>query len=243
MTETSPRLRARIAGLLYLGTMVTGIFDLVARSGLIVRGDAAATAAHIMGAEPLYRTAVAAEFLGGAFYVGVTAMLYGLLRPVSRSGSLAAAFFGLAGCATGAAGMTWLLGPPMLLSGAPYLAVFRPDQLQALALTALRFHTQAYNLCMIFFGIYCALLGVLVFRSAFFPRALGVLLVLAGAGWLTDSLSYLLWPAFSSQIQPYIMAPGFIGEAALCVWLLVVGVDGPKWTRASAVSGLEGAAA
>jgi len=243
MSDTSPRRQARIAGLLYLFTTVLGVFDMMARSGLVVRGDAAATAARILASEPLYRSAVAAEFMGGACYVGVTAILYGLLKPVSPTVSRAAAFFSLAGCATGAAGMAWMFGPPILLSGAPYLSVFRPDQLQALALVALKLHGQAYNLSMIFFGIYCALLGWLVFRSAFLPKVLGVLLGLAGAGWLVDSLATVLAPAFEAHLDPWIMAPGFIGEASLCLWLLVVGVNAPRWFQANATAGLAPASA
>ena len=236
ITEGSPRLRARIAGVLYLGTIVGGLTGLSIRSAMIVHGDAAATTANILASEPLWRAGVAADLIGTACYVGVTAILYSLLKPVSRTISLLAAFFSLVGCAIGAAITVNLLAPLLLLGGAPDLTVFRLDQLNALARTALRLHDEGYNIGMINFGVYCTLLGFLVFNSRFLPRILGVLLVLAGVGWLTDSFATLLSPAFESHLEPYIMAPGFIGEASLCLWLILFGVNVPRWVEASAAS-------
>lgn len=204
---------------------------------MIVSGDAAATARHILASAPMYRQGVAADLIAGVCYVGVTAILYGLLRPVSRTLSLAAAFFSLAGCAIGAVATVSLLIPLALLGGAPYGAAFRPDQLQSLVTISLELHGQGYNIGMIFFGIYCALLGCLVFRSTFFPRFLGVLLALAGAAWLTDSFATILSPAFESRLDPYIEAPGFIGETALMLWLLAVGVNAPKWKERVGAAG------
>lgn len=152
-------------------------------------------------------------------------MLYDLLKPVSRTVSLLAALFSLAGCAIGAAITVGLIAPLVFLSGAPALSAFRPEQLQARAYASLRLHSEGYNIGMVNFGIYCSLLGYLVFRSDFFPRFLGVLLALAGAGWLLDSFATLLSPALAGHLDPYIMIPGFLGETGLMLWLLFAGVD------------------
>ena len=103
MTQSTPgasaKLKARICGVLYLATFVTGIGAESVRSALIVHGDAAATAARILASEPLYRLSFVAELAGIGCYIAVTAMLYDLLKPVGRTTSLVAAFFSLAGCA------------------------------------------------------------------------------------------------------------------------------------------------
>jgi hypothetical protein len=75
-----------------------------------------------------------------------------------------------------------------------------------------------------FFGIYCLLIGYLIFRSTFLPRALGALMAFASVGWLT-----FLSPALATSLYPYNLVPGIIGEGALTVWLLVFGVDVPRW--------------
>ena len=75
-----------------------------------------------------------------------------------------------------------------------------------------------------FFGFYCLLIGYLVFRSTFRPRAIGVLMAIAGLGWLT-----FLWPALSADLMPYNLAPGIIGEAALTFWLLIAGLNVTRW--------------
>ena len=227
------RLKARIAGVLYLGTMVSGALDIAVSSSVIVHGDAAATAAKIMASEPLFRLGFVADLLGGAFYVGVTAILYDLLKPVSRTVSMTAAFFSLVGCAVGAACAVDLLAPVTILSGGASLNAFTPSQLQALALTALRLHALGYTIAMVFFGVYCALLGYLTFRSSFFPRLLGVLLMLAGLGWLADTTTAFLWPSLQDAVSPVSMALGFVGEGSLMLWLLVVGVNAPKWQSAA----------
>lgn len=233
----SPRLKARIAGLFYLGTIVGGLSGLSIRSAMLVKNDAAATAANILAAEPLYRASIGADLLSFACYVGVTATLYGLLRPVSPTLSRLAAFFSLAGCAIGAAVTLNLIAPLLLLKGAPYLDAFRPEQLQALALWSLKLHGQGYNIGLIHFGFYCTLLGYLVFRSGFLPRAIGVLLAVGGLCWLTDSLATIVAPPLAAALSGVTGIGAFVGEASLCLWLLVVGLNAPRWeSRARAMA-------
>jgi hypothetical protein len=229
MTHTSPRRTARIAGALYLLVIAAGPIALSIRSGLIVRGDAAATAANIMASETLYRFGVAAELIAAVSYIGVTLFLYDLLRPVSPSVSLRAAFFGFAGCVTSAVVSLNLLVPLALLGGAASLSVFSHAQVQALALTFTRVFAQGSSVTFIFFGCYCLILGYLVSRSDFMPRALGALLAMAGVGWLTSSAVGLLAPALSSLVAPYALAAGGIGEGAFTLWLLMRGVNAQRW--------------
>ncbi|OLD71026.1 MAG: hypothetical protein AUI33_08055 [Ignavibacteria bacterium 13_1_40CM_2_61_4] len=229
MTEASPRFKARIAGVFYLLTILTGVFGLVAGGGLVVSGDAAATATNILAHESLFRLAFVAGLIATACYIAVTALLYILFKPVSRSLSLLAAFFSVVGCAIGALSCVFHLAPLIVLGGAQYLGVFKLEQLQALALMFLKLRAQTENIGILFFGFYCLLIGYLIFRSSFLPRILGVLMAFGGLGWLTGSLANLLSPPLANQMFPYIMLPGLLGEGSLTIWLLVAGVNAQRW--------------
>jgi hypothetical protein len=225
IAEASPHSMARMAGVFYMLNILTAIFGEFFVSGrLIVRGDAAATATNILANEPLFRLGLAAALIATACYVAVTALFYHLFRPVNRSLCLLAAFFSLVGCAIGAIGVLFQLAPLVILGGAPYLSVFPGEQLQALALLFLDLHAQALNSGLVFFGLYCLLIGYLILRSTFLPRVLGVLMVIAGLGWLT-----FLSAPLASYLAPYNVTPGALGELALCLWLLVMGVNAQRW--------------
>ena len=88
---------------------------------------------------------------------------------------------------------------------------------------------QASNIGFVFFGLHCLLVGGLILRSTFLPRTVGVLMVGAGLGWLTDSVASLLSPAFARLLSPYILIPGILGEMSLTLWLLVFGVSVRRW--------------
>ena len=101
---------------------------------------------------------------------------------------------------------------------------FRPDQLQALALISLTSYGTLYNIALVFFGFHCLLVGYLIFRSTFLPRALGILMALAGLAWIT----YLYQP-FADALYPYILLPSLVGEGLLTLWLLAIGVNPLRW--------------
>ncbi len=165
-----------------------------------------------------------------ACYVAVTALFYDLFKIVSKSLSLAAAFFSLMGLAVQAAGSAFYLAPLVVLGGDPYLGVFKVEQLQAMALLFLKLNTQAYNVGLVFFGFYCFLIGCLILRSTFLPRILGVLMILGGLGWLT-----FLSPPLAHSLSPYILIPGILGEGSLTLWLLVFGVNVQRWREQAGV--------
>ncbi|MDD5543263.1 MAG: DUF4386 domain-containing protein [Acidobacteriia bacterium] len=222
--DTSPRFRARLAGVFYLLTFVTGGLAIFARHGLVVDENAPATATNILAHEFLFRLGTAGDILVVAWYVAVTALFYGLFKPVSKSGSLVAACFGLMGCAVLGFTCLFQLAPFVVLQGAQYSSVFRVEQLQALAYMSLELYGQTYSIAVVFFGFYCLLIGGLILKSTFLPRILGALMVLAGLGWLT----FLSTP-LAKSLSPYILAPGIVGEGSLTVWLLIKGVDDSKW--------------
>ena len=230
--EASPRRKARIAGVFYLLEMLTGAFAIIFVGGrLFVFGDAAATATNILAHESLLQLGFAANLIQFACYVAVTGLFYDLFKPVNKSLSLLAAFFSLVGCAIGAVSCLFEFAPLTVLGGAQYLNVFTLEQLQALSLMFLKLYGQLFNISFVFFGFYCLLIGYLIFRSTFLPRILGVLMAIAGLGWLT-----FLSPALTHALSPYILAAG-LGEVLLTLWLLVAGVNAERWKEQAGAAG------
>src|SRR5712671_7996081 len=196
--ESSPRLMARIAGALYLLTILTGIFSAGYVSGrLVVNGDAAATAANILAHRGLLQLGFAVYLIEMACQIAITALFYDLLKPAGRSVSLVAAFLGLAGCVIKTFSRLFYIAPLFILGGAHYLSVFSQEQLQALALLFLKVNDHGAAIALVFFGFYAILTGYLIIKSTFLPRILGAWSVVAGLGWLTflyQPLGYRLFP-------------------------------------------------
>jgi hypothetical protein len=235
MEEASPRFTARMAGALYLLSIVTGVVAVLLVDGtLVVNGDAAATATNILRHETLFRLSFASFLIGVACYVAVTALLYSLLRPVNRTLSMLAAFFSLVGCAMWSVGSLFQLAALGLLGGGGSLSAFTVAQVQAQALTLLDWNAQALDIGIVFFGFYCLLLGYLIVRSTFLPLLVGALLALTGVSYLT-----YLYPPLEHALASYLQVPGLLGEGSLTLWLLVMGVNAHRWkeqARAAAAS-------
>jgi len=235
MTEAtraaSPRLWARTAGVLYLITIIMGVFaEVFVRGALAVRNDAAATAMNILANENFYRSGLVADLIMLASYLAVTLLFYVLFRPVSRLLSLLAAFFSLMGIAVLAVNCLTHMAPLILLRGERFMSGFDMQQLRALALLSLKMHSLGYTISSVFFGIYCILVGTLAYRSGFLPRLVGVLMAIGGLSFLASSFVILLFPPLAARL-PDIGMLGGIGELALCLWLIGMGVDATKWKR------------
>ncbi len=233
IAESSPRLKARITGVFYLLTMLTGIFAQGFVSGrLVVDGDATATATNILTHKSLFQLGFAVYLIEMACQVAITALFYDLLKPAGRSVSLVAAFLGLAGCVIKTVSRLFYVAPLFILGGAHYLSAFSSEQLQALALLFLKVNDHGAGIALVFFGFYALLTGYLIIRSTFLPRILGVLSVLGGLGWLT-----FLYPPLGYRLFPYVAAFGLLGATALILWLLVFGVNEQRWKEQASVAG------
>ena len=232
--ETSPQTYARIGGVLYLIIIVVGLFgEAFVRDRLIVSGDAAATAANIVSHESLWRFHIAAELFLLICAVALLMILYALLRPVSRDVMLLAVFFNLVAIIIEAATTMYLLEALFPLGNARYLKAFTPEQLYAMASLSLKSHGYGFGVSLIFFGCFCLIVGYLIFKSGYLPKTIGVLMQIAGVCYLTNSFALILSPAVANRLFPAILVPAFIGEASLCLWLLVKGVKVGKWGRES----------
>ncbi|MDE3136299.1 MAG: DUF4386 domain-containing protein [Acidobacteriota bacterium] len=225
IAESSPRFKARITGVFYLLTMLTGIFAQGFVSEKLVKwSDAGATATNILTHKSLFQLGFTVYLIEMACQIIFTALFYELLKPVSRSISLVAAFLGLAGCTIKTVSRLFYIAPLFVLGGAHYLSVFTAEQLQALSLLFLKVNDQGAAVALAFFGFYALLTGYLIVRSTFLPRILGVWSMLAGLGWMT-----FLYPPLGYRLFLYLAVFGFLGAAALIFWLLVFGVNEQRW--------------
>lgn len=228
-TEISPQVYARVVGLLYLITIITGITaEMVISGKLVVAGDAAATATNILTHKTQFRLGFTVYLIEMACQIAQMILFYVLLKPVSRNIALLGLFFGLTGSTIKLLGRLFFISPLLVLENADYLSVFSVDQLQALALLLLNINSQAAGMALGFFGISDLLNGSLILRSSFLPRVLGVLSILGGLGWLT-----FLYPPLGIQLFSYILFVALLGSAAQILWLLFKGVDAEKWHEAS----------
>jgi hypothetical protein len=234
--ETSPLLYARITGLLLLIIVVIGPFSLLyVPSTLIVPGDATATADNIRASESLFRLGIVSNTLIFLLEIVVTVLLYVLLRPVSRTLSLVAAFARLAMTVIQGINLLPNFIVLLLLSGAGYLAAFEPGQLDALVLLFLNANQYGVYIWQLFFGLHLFVLGYLIFRSGYFPRILGILMVLGALGYLLDSFGNILFPNYEAIFGLVVGVTAIIGELPFFLCLVIKGVNVQKWhDRASA---------
>ena len=232
ISETSPRLRARMAGGLWLLYVSMATLADAARRGLIVNGDTAATATNLLAHSSLFQLGFAADLLAIACYIAMAALFYELFRPVSRTASRLAAFFSLGGCTIQSLGGIFQIAPLVVLGGRQDLGAFKVEQLQALAYMFLKLYSQAYSIALVFFAFFSLVIGYLIFKSTFLPRILGVLMAIAGLSWMT-----FLSPSLGAKyLHPYLLVAGS-GEGLLILWLLVFGVNATRWKeRASAAA-------
>ena len=229
----SPQLYAHVAGILYLFIIVAALFgEIYVRGKLIVRGDAAATASNILANETLFRLGLAGELLTCLCDVAVAGILYVLTRPVSRGVALLAALNRLTFVSVYAVSKLFLVAATVVLGGEGFMQAFSPQELQSLAYLSIRMHGLGYGLSLIFFGVHCVLLGWLIYRSGYLPRTIGVLLVAGGVGYFVHSLTQSLDPTLASTLFPWILLPAVPAELGLSLWLLLKGVDLPRWEEA-----------
>ena len=224
----------RAAGVLYLTIFVVYPLSTFVRSSLVVPGDAAATAENIRAQEALFRWGLAGEATIVLVEVLLAGVLFTLLRPVSRSVSLAGALARVAEAVVMAAGclVTGVL-TMVAVGDSGYLTAFDADQRDALALFFQEANDHVVLIWGFFFALSLLLTGWLVHRSGFLPRFTGVLLALAGAGYLLQSFGTFVAPAMAGTWELVVLVLAVPGELVFAVWLLAKGVDHERWTAAA----------
>jgi hypothetical protein len=225
---------ARVGGALYLLIIAIGALgEAVVRGSIVVPGDLAATAANLRSMEFLWRLGVAGEAVLLCSAVAVAVILYVLLRPAGRELALAGLLFNLVSIAIEGVAALSLASALVPLSSASYLTAFTPEQAGALAMLAIRSHTTGFGIALIFFGVECVILGILIYRSGYLPKWIGILMAIAGVCYVTNSFAHLLSPPLAARVFPAILLPALVAELSLALWLLLKGVHAGKWSEAA----------
>src|SRR5216684_6033969 len=215
--------QARFAGLLYLLASIPAPFGLIyVPSNLIVPGDATATANHVRASETLLRLGIATELIVSIMFIFVVLALYRLFKGVNEKQALAMALLVLVSIPISLLNVLNEIAALVLVSGVNFLSVFEKGQLDALAYLFLRLHGQGFVVAQIFWGLWLFPFGILVIRSGFIPRVLGVLLFIAGSGYLASSFTSLLLPSYRHLVDQFAMVLT-IGELPIIFWLLIWG--------------------
>ncbi len=215
-----PQRLARVTGVLYLVLVGVGMFGPLTLESLLVPGNAAETAAGIRGSQGLFDMSLVAWVVIVAVDVAISLTLYLLLTPARRGLSLATAVFRLVYSATLASLLVHLFEARQLIA-APGEAAGDPT---LRALSALETFSSGFLVALVFFGVHLVLLGVLVVRSGYLPRVLGMLLVAGGIGYVMDSLASLMVEGYGGLLAALLLTPAVLGEVGLTVWLLAKGV-------------------
>src|SRR6185295_19581226 len=168
--------------------------------------------------------------------IGIAVIFYILLRPVNRGLAMFTVFIGLLSTALYAVCEIFYFGlPQLLLRDSDYLKSFTPEQINTLILLSIKVFNYGAGMFLVFYGTGWIIRGWLMIRSGYFPKILGLLMIVGGLGFVAATLSQVLAPQFSTPYMLFAMAPGGI---LLGLWLLIRGVNAAKWeARATAAAG------
>ncbi|MFZ3210863.1 MAG: DUF4386 domain-containing protein [Terriglobales bacterium] len=217
----------RFAGLLYVLTSIVGFFAMgYVPSKVIVHGNAAATANNIAASETLFRLGIAGELIGQAGFIFVALTLYDLLKGVNRRHASLMVILIVVSIPIAFLNELNSIAALVLVRGADFLSIFEKPQRDALAMLFLNLHYYGFVVAEIFWGLWLFPLALLVYRSRFLPRFLGVWLAIAGFAWVILSLTGVLLPQYQDKVDTY-SQPAFFGEIALMFWLLIKGARPP----------------
>jgi hypothetical protein len=215
----------RIAGALYLSMVITGPFSLIyIPSKLIVHGNATATAANILEHATMFRFGIVAGLFGQVLFICLAVALYRLLGDVNKTWARMMFGFVLVAAAVGFVIELNNLGALIFFRGGEFLTVFDKAQLDALGMVFIRLHGQGNMIAEIFWGLWLFPFGLLVFRSGFLPRWIGVWLMINCFGYLVLFITALFFPAYNDKVFLYLQ-PVLFGELAIMLYLLIKGAN------------------
>ncbi len=230
-----PQRAARLSGLLYLVVIAGGVVgELVVRERFLVAGDAVATANNILANERLFRWGFASDLIAGLCVIPLIYLLYELLKDGNRHVARTTIFFSLVGTAVQSTALLGHFAPLILLKRGVALGV-PIELLRAQAYMALQLQSIGYAVALAFFGGTMLFRGYLIGRSAIVPRAIGVALMIEGVAYWANSFVDFVAPGFAGAALQILMVTG-LAEVALCLWLLVMGVNVSRWQELRALA-------
>jgi len=226
---------ARIAAILTLLIVVLAPFSMLyIPTTLIVPGDAAGTANNIIASQGLFRAGMVSDSIVFLIEIVLTVLLYVLIKPVDKTLSLAAAFSRLAMTVIQGVNLLNHFIVLLLLGGTGYLTVFAPDQLQAFVLLFLNTHESVVLIWGLFFGLHLLVFGYLVYKSGYFPKFLGIILLVVALCYFIQDFGTMLFPQYKALFTS-IGSLAFL-EIAFPLWLLIKGVNVEQWEKRVAES-------
>lgn len=226
----------RIAGLLYLLTSIVGFFAMMyVPAKIIVHGNAVATASNILAHETLFRLGIACELIGQAGFIFVAFVLYGLLKGVNRQQASLMVTLIVVSIPIAFVNELNSIAALVLVRGADFLSIFDKPQRDTLAMLFMNLHGHGFDVAEMFWGLWLLPMGLLVYRSRFLPRFLGVWLALAGFAWVILSLTAIVYPQFEDKVFND-GQPAFFGELAFMLWLVIKGAKPPALEAEASLS-------
>ena len=232
VAEMSPKTKARLVGIFFLLTTVLGVIaEGFISNGLVVAGDAGATARNILSNETLFRAGFAIYIVEMASQVVMTVLFYDLLKPVSRTAARVSLFLNIAGIIVKTFSRLFYIVPVLILGDTPYLNVFTPEQSQAMALLSLSINNEGPVIGLVFFGFAGLLESYLILKSGFLPKFLGVIGIFASVGWI-----FFLYRPVADRLFPIIAGIALLGSLVQIFWLLVYGVNEERWREKARLS-------
>jgi hypothetical protein len=213
----------RLAGLLYVLFSIPGFFSMVyVPSKLIVHGNPAATAGNIAASETIFRLGIAAQLISQIGFIFVALALYDLLKTINRRSASLMVTLIVVSIPIAFLNELNSIAALALARGTDFLLVFEKPQRDALVMLFLNLHSRGLVIDEMFFGLWLFPLALLVYKSRFLPRFLGVWLAIDGFAWVILSLSGILLPQYYEKVLTY-SQPATFGEVAFMLWLLIRG--------------------
>jgi hypothetical protein len=224
---SSTRNPGRFAGSLYLLTSIVGFFAIVyVPNKVIVDGNAAATAGNILASEPLFRLGIAAELIGQAGFIFVALALYQLLKGVNRRQASLMVTLIVVSIPIAFLNELNAMAALALARDTNFLSAFDKPHRDALAMLFIHLHNRGFGIAQIFWGLWLFPLALLVYRSRFLPRFLGVWLAFGGFANVLLSLTGILSPAYHAKVFTW-SQPALFGEVVFMLWLIIKGARPP----------------
>ncbi|MEW6411873.1 MAG: DUF4386 domain-containing protein [Candidatus Zixiibacteriota bacterium] len=215
--------KARLAGVLYLLVVLTGIFCLIYVPGkTIVQGNPTETATRILANETLYRIDLVVGLISIILFMFLGLALYRLLKDVNRWQAVIMVVLVLVQIPQAFASQLLQLGSLELVRGADFVSVLDKSQRDVLAMLCIHVNSLGTHLAEMFWGIWLFPLGLLVIRSGFLPRFLGLWLIINGVAYVVMSITGLIVPQYYETVSKFAL-PALTGEVAFMLWLLIGG--------------------
>src|SRR6266699_6772090 len=206
---------ARITGFIYLSMVFTAPFSLIyVPSKLIVRGNAAATADSILAHETMFRLSIFGDLIGQVIFICLGIALYRLLSNVNKTWAALMVAFVLVSAAVGFLNTLNNIAALILFRGGDFLSVFDKAQRDALGMLFIRLHSQGIFIDEIFWGVWLFPFGLLVFRSGFLPRFIGIWLMIDCFAWIALSVIALFFPDYYEAVFKWLQ-PAFFAELVI----------------------------